>query len=64
MCPLYNHLTDKKISAWTKGEHHEIMRMNREIREHVAKCAECKDTTLEEQLFRRPVVVTWAEVKS
>lgn len=57
-CVLYEHLKQKKLLAWARTEHAEVMRLNREIRDHLQTCAACNGLeykSLAEKLFNLPV---------
>lgn len=41
MCSLMKHITQKKEQAWIKREHHEVMRLTREERDHRNRCPVC-----------------------
>ena len=62
-CALGEHLIQQLEDSWRKQEHHEIMRLTRELTEHKDKCPVCQGilaapaVPLEDQLFKAHVIV-------
>ena len=53
MCIVYDDLQARKYMAHKRDEHHEVMRLQRETRDHLEKCAVCAGVTeLYQQLWR------------
>lgn len=63
MCVLYDHLIRRKDAAQVRTEIREVERLERELREHVERCAVCRAQSMARlnELFKNQVVVTEAK---